>query len=113
MDVQLVKIGMVSTVLLAHKDKTGTLLQDHADAHQDQTGMVPHASAVMVEDNGITLKKLVLVHQETGTASLVFHAPPVNNGTQPLYHAHAQPTLSGTVSTVELATVETGIGITH
>lgn len=35
--------------------------------------------------------------QETGMDSHVFHALRVKPGTQPAYHAHAQPILSGMV----------------
>ncbi len=66
----------------------------------------------MVVGNGILLLNNVLVHQETGMASHVFHVLLVNNGTQLLYHAHAQPTHIGMVSTVEPVIVETDIGIT-
>lgn len=113
MDAQPDKTGTVLTVLLAHKDKIGMLPQDHVDAQLDQTGTEYHVSAASVEDNGITIKKPALAHQETGTDSHVFHAPPVNNGIHQLYLAHAQPIHTGMVLTVKPVLVEIDTGTTH
>lgn len=84
--------------------------QDHADVHLVQTGMELHVSAVSEEDNGVLKLNNVSAHQETGTDSHAFHVPLDNNGTQLITLVHAQPTLSGTVLTAELAQETTDIG---
>ena len=100
----------MSLVYHAQLAKTGTQPQDHADAQSVQTGMELHVSAVSEEDNGMLKPDNVSVHQETGTDSHVYHALQDNNGTQLITHVHAQPTLSGTVSTAELVQEITDIG---
>lgn len=100
----------MSLVYHAQLDKTGMQPQDHADVHSVQTGMEFHVSAVSEEDNGVLKLNNVSAHQETGTDSHAFHVPLDNNGTQLITLVHAQPTLSGTVLTAELAQETTDIG---
>lgn len=76
-----VKTGTESAVSLAPLVKTGTPLQDHADAHQDQTGTELNVSHVSEEEPGMPDQDNVLALLETGTDSHVSLVPLDKAGT--------------------------------
>lgn len=86
---------MVSTVLLALKDKTGIQQSDHVVALLDKTGMEPLVFLVLAEDNGTPSAETAPVPTGTGTDSLAFNALLVKDGILQLFHALALKTLSG------------------
>ena len=107
------KTGTVSAVSSVLKDKTGTPPSDRADAHLDQTGTESPVSVATVEDNGTAFQSHAPAHQETGTDSPAFSAPPVKHGTPTLFHVHVQPALTGTDLNAEPAQAPTDTGTTN
>lgn len=113
MDAQPVKTGTAFNVSLAQSAKTGMLLPDLVDAHQDKTGTELLAFHVSAEDNGTSLADNVLARSEIGTDSHVSNALSDKPGIQQAFHAPAQLALSGMVLNAELAQAQADTGISN
>ncbi len=111
MDVQLGKIGMVFNALHAQQVKVGMLQQDHVVVQLVKTGVEAIVFHALVADNGMLSQDNVFVLQETGMDFHVLHVLLVKLGILLVFHAHAQPQLSGTVLTVEHVQAQADIGI--